>query len=190
MTGIALVAFGFGLLKGQELGTVDTRFSVRGTQPVPKEVATVLIDDATFDTVNDQWPFPWKLHAKVIRNLVRDGAKVIVYDVQFSELSRYGAADAQALGEAILKAGNVVLSSTATDAKGRPDVIFLLDAVHARAGYGNFPTDEDGAIRRVGYAPQGLKSLSIVAAERATGRPVESSQLGSSGTAWIDYRGP
>src|SRR3954453_1835104 len=120
MTGIALVAFGFGLLKGQELGTVDTRFSVRGTQPVPKEVATVLIDDATFDTVNDQWPFPWKLHAKVIRNLVRDGAKVIVYDVQFSELSRYGAADAQALGEAILKAGNVVLSSTATDEKGRP----------------------------------------------------------------------
>src|SRR3954454_22830065 len=67
MTGIALVAFGFGLLKGQELGTVDTRFDVRGKQKTPNEVALVLVNDVTFSTLRQQWPFPWKLHAQVIR---------------------------------------------------------------------------------------------------------------------------
>src|SRR5438105_2674788 len=105
MTGIALLAFGFSLLKGQELGTVDTRFDIRGKQRAPSEIALVNVNDVTFSTIRQQWPFPWKLHAQVIRSLERDGAKVIAFDVQFSELSRYGAADAQALGEAILAAG-------------------------------------------------------------------------------------
>src|SRR3954468_17911280 len=74
MTGIALVAFGFGLLKGQELSSIDTRFSVRGTQPAPKDIVLVQIDDVTFSDLQVQWPFPRGIHAEAIRRLKADGA--------------------------------------------------------------------------------------------------------------------
>ena len=72
-------------LKGLELRSVDTRFSVRGAQPQPDDLAVVAIDTKTFNKLGLQWPFPRRKHAQVLDNLRKDGAKAIAFDVQFTE---------------------------------------------------------------------------------------------------------
>src|SRR6266566_4570949 len=84
---IALTAYFTGILRTQELATVDARFSIRGAQPQPKDVVVVQIDDHTFNDFNNmhlpyhQWPFSRYYHAKIIDRLHKDGAKVIAYDI-------------------------------------------------------------------------------------------------------------
>ena len=91
LTGIALLAYGTNVVKQLELNTVDTRFSVRGSQGAPKDLAVVQIDDTTFTDFNNQgrqnirYPFPRSLFAGVIDRLCKDGAKVVAYDIQFTE---------------------------------------------------------------------------------------------------------
>ena len=86
-TGLAIVAYETDLLHSLELSTVDTRFSIRGHQRPPANVVLVEIDEETFDELGFQWPFPRKVHAKVIEDIARDHPSVIAYDVQFSEAS-------------------------------------------------------------------------------------------------------
>ena len=61
---IALTAWGAGLMRALELQSVDARFSVRGTQERPDEIVVVGIDDVTFSDLNEQWPFPRRLHGR------------------------------------------------------------------------------------------------------------------------------
>ena len=68
-----------------ELGTVDTRFSIRGSEQPPADIVVVAIDDVTFSDLDQQWPFPRSLHGKLIRRLTDAGARAIAYDVQFTE---------------------------------------------------------------------------------------------------------
>ena len=81
--GFAVLAFD--LLERLELETVDARFEVRGVEDPPDDLILVLIDDLTFDELEEQWPFPRSMHGKVIDELNRDGAAAIAYDVQFTE---------------------------------------------------------------------------------------------------------
>src|SRR5436190_23571680 len=89
----AVLAAGFGVLAHEErvlhwleLQSVDARFDVRGTQPAPKGVAVVAIDARTFsERPRDRWPFLRRRHATAIQILKDAGARVIVYDVQFTE---------------------------------------------------------------------------------------------------------
>src|SRR5438067_10675598 len=84
--GLALLGYGFGFLDRYERDSIDARFSIRGTQHPPRDVVVVKIDDKTFSQLpNIQWPYPRSLHGKVIDRLAADGAKVIAFDVQFSE---------------------------------------------------------------------------------------------------------
>lgn len=189
MTGLGLVTYGTGLFRGLELGTVDVRFSIRGEQPAPKDVVVVKIDDVTFDTLNLRWPFQRSVHARVIKKLRRDGAKVIAYDVQFSEPSIDENQDNLFMDSA-RAAGNVVFSTTEVNQNSEPN--FLggqegLDYAHARAGNGNFDSDPGGVIRRAPYKLDGLKSFGVVVVERVTGRPVPAF---SGEKKLIDFHGP
>jgi adenylate cyclase len=194
-TGIALVAYGTNVFRELELDTVDARFSVRGEQAVPAEIEVVAIDDVTFSDFNSnaenvRWPFPRRYFARVIDRLAEDGAKVIAYDVQFTEQTTE--ADDNALVEAVAKAGNVVLATTEVDALGRTNVFGgdeVVREVGARVGNGNFPLDPGGVIRRVAYEVDKLKSFSLVAAERASGETITAAEVGDE-TAWIDFAGP
>src|SRR5262249_51136470 len=64
-----------------------------------------------------------------------------------------------------------------------------LRSIGAVAGYGNFPTDDDGTIRKMAYRLEGLTSLSIVTAGLARGKPFTESEMGGS-TQYIDFPGP
>jgi adenylate cyclase len=190
--GAVSFAYGLGFLNDFERQSVDARFSIRGNQGPPPRLAVVKIDDVTFSELGKRWPFPRTLHAKVIDRLAADGARVIAYDVQFSELGT--PAEDNALGLAIMRHPNkVVLATTETDDRGEPNLIFSpadMRLIHARAGNANFVTDKGNVYRKVPYEVGGLESFAVVAAELALGHPIERSQLGEGGEAWIDYAGP
>jgi adenylate cyclase len=195
-TGLALVAYGTHVFRGAELNSVDLRFSIRGTQPRPRNIAVVTIDDSTFSAFNSaglagRYPFPRKRFARVIHNLSKDGARVIAYDIQFTEQT--DAENDNALFDAVAGAGNVVLATTEVDTAGHTNVFGGDDVVRqarARVGNGNFPTDPGGVIRRVAYKVDNLKSFALVVAERATGKTITPAGFGLRKTNWIDFRGP
>jgi adenylate cyclase len=175
-------------LKGLELRSVDTRFSVRGDQPQPKDLAVVAIDTKTFNKLKLQWPFLRRKHAKVLRNLRRDGARGIAFDVQFTE--RTSAFDDGALIDQVARTKHVVLATSEAD-KGHTAIFGgdqVLRSIGARAGNALLPNDSGGTIRRTWYSARGLKTLGIASAEEMLGHPIPPSALGGS-TAWIDYRG-
>jgi adenylate cyclase len=195
-TGLGLVSFGTNLFRSLELNSVDARFTIRGAEPAPQNISVVAIDDDTFSFFNTRgerirWPFPRRYFAKVIDRLDADGAKVIAYDVQFTEETEIE--EDTALVESVAKAGNLVLATTEVGEGGTTNV-FGSDAVvrdvGARVGNGNFPLDPGGVIRRVGFEVDELTSFALVAAERARGKPITRKEFGDRGSTWIDYRGP
>jgi len=187
--GLALVAYGTSIFRGLELGSVDVRFSIRGTQEAPRNIVVVRIDDVTFDELNKRWPFERSIHARVITRLRQDGAKVIAYDVQFSEPSVDPNQDIRFMNSA-QAAGNLVFSTTEVNENSEPN--FLggqegIDYARARLGNGNFDSDPGGVIRRAPYELDGLKSFGVAVAERVAGRPVPPF---SGEKKLIDFKGP
>ena len=195
-TGLGLVSFGTNLFRSLELNSVDARFAIRGTEPAPQSISVVAIDDDTFSFFNTRgerirWPFPRSYFAKVIDRLDADGAKVIAYDVQFTEETEIE--EDTALVESVARAGNLVLATTEVGEGGSTNVFGSDEVVRdvgARVGNGNFPLDPGGVIRRVGFEVDELTSFALVATERARGKPITREEFGDRNSTWIDYLGP
>jgi adenylate cyclase len=195
-TGLGLVSFGTNLFRSLELNSVDARFAIRGAEPAPQNISVVAIDDDTFSFFNTRgerirWPFPRSYFAKVIDRLDADGAKVIAYDVQFTEETTIP--EDTALVESVAKAGNLVLATTEVADDGSTNVFGSEEVVRdvgARVGNGNFPLDPGGVIRRVGFEVDKLTSFALVAAERAEGKPITKEEFGDRDSTWIDFVGP
>jgi CHASE2 domain-containing sensor protein len=185
---VGLLVHGFGGFSALERSTLTTRFQVRGTQR-PRGVVVVAIDAPSIQRLGN---FPWKrrLDAKVIDVLHGDGARQIVFDVQFSTATT--AVDDNALIEAIARARNVTLASTVVnDNRGDTPVLgapSLVRKVHAAVGMGLYAATPQSVFERVPYSVLGLRSLAVVAVSRATGRPVAAAPFHPGG-AYIDYRG-
>jgi adenylate cyclase len=210
-TGLAIVAYETELLGSLELSTVNARFSIRGRQRPPANVVLVEIDETTFDELGLQWPFPRRVHARVIEAIAREHPRVIAYDVQFSEasacpVSTTGAqpppgrcpqahSDEIALLTALDDAeGRTVMTTTETERHGKMRFLgsegnALLSEVGSRPANGLLPTDPGGVLRRIGYSVGGLKTLAVVSAEVADGHRIDAREF-AGGPAWIDYYGP
>ena len=67
---------------------VNERFKSAGSRSL-RDVVVVAVDDKSFEELDTRWPFRRSFHAQVIR-VTRAGAKVIAYDVQFTEPTRTG----------------------------------------------------------------------------------------------------
>jgi CHASE2 domain-containing sensor protein len=135
------------------------------------------------------WPFPRRRHARAIDRLRRDGARVIVYDVQFTEQTT--PRDDNALISAIDRAHNVVLGTAETDEAGHTNVLGgaeLLASIGARVGASNFPEEPGGAVARVEHSHAGLRTLAVVTAG-LVGRAPPAAEF-EPGGAWIDFHGP
>jgi adenylate cyclase len=190
LTGLAVAAYALDVLDGPELDTIDARLEIRGDQGPPEDLLLVEIDDVTFGELDRTWPFPRSLHAKAIRRLQRAGARVIAYDIQFTEPTR--PREDNALIAAVDRASatsSVVLATTEVGQGGQTNVFGgdqVVRQVGARAGSSNYVNDSDGVIRRMPYAVEGLESFAIVAAEEFQGRRFPARE----GFEWIDYQGP
>ena len=199
-TGLAIVAYETDLLRSLELSTVNTRFSIRGRQRPPANIVLVEIDATTFDELGLQWPFPRRVHARVIENIARDHPKAIAYDVQFTEasacpLSANGSqpppgqcpqarSDETALLAALENAGGrTVMATTETEAHGNTRFLgssegnALLSEVGSRPANALLPNDPGGVLRRVGFSVGGLKTLAVASAEVAEGHRVDAARV-------------
>lgn len=113
---VAVAAFGLTLLLSNlslfslmELKGLDLLFTLRGSLSAPKDIVIVAIDESSMAEIGQQWPWPRSLHAQLIRQLNQAGAKVIGFDILFSEPSEPN--EDQTLARALHDAKNVVLVS-------------------------------------------------------------------------------
>jgi HD-GYP domain-containing protein (c-di-GMP phosphodiesterase class II) len=186
---VGLLLYFVGGLSGLELSTLSARFAVRD-RPRPQNIVIVAIDERTFRELQLQWPFPRSLHAEAVDRLHAAGVREIVYDVQFTEPTTPKQDDA--LINAIGRAGGAVLATTVTNGKGATDVLggdATLARIHSQAGWSAFPLTGGGVIERMPYQVDGLRSMAVLAAARASGRVVDPARYPSDG-ALIDYQGP
>ena len=186
---VGLIAYLAGAWPGLEDGSVGLRFALRGAQR-PADVVVVGIDDRSLEQLRIRWPFPRSLDAKAIERLHDDGARAIVYDVQFTQPTTPSQDDA--LYEAIEGAPGVVLATSEVGQNGETEVLggnANLAAAHARAGAADFEADPAGAIQRYRHSISGLPTLAVAGAEAANGRRMSTSAF-EDGSAWIDFRGP
>ncbi len=194
-TGLGLITYGTSLFRTLDLDTVDLRFSIRGEQEAPRNLVVVRIDDVSFDELNERWPFRRTLHARLIKKLKSEGAKVIAYDVQFSEPSinpdgSIAFRQDNAFMDSARAAGNLVFSTTEVNENSEPN--FLggqegVDYARVRVGNGNYDGDPGGVIRRAQHKLDGLETFAVATAERVSGRELPPF---SGEKKLIDFKGP
>jgi len=116
-------------------------------------IVIVGIDDASMIQLNERWPWPRRLHARLIEALHDAGATVIAFDVIFDHPTT--ASDDGALEKAIAKAGNVVLAASRVrqeTAQGvlwsRSDPIPSLVRAGAKSGLVSIEFESDQVVRR------------------------------------------
>ena len=112
-----------GLLDQWEFTTWDwrVRLFARPSSATPA-IKAVLLDQASLDWGKNQngwsWPWPREAYAPIIDFCKRGGAKVIAFDVIFTEPSVYGVNDDSLLGESISRAKNFVGTIGLSDSAG------------------------------------------------------------------------
>jgi adenylate cyclase len=190
---VGVAAYATDALREPELDTIDARFSIRGTQPAPEDIIVVGVDDVTFGQLDRRWPFPRTYHAQVIDELSRDGAKVIAYDVQFTEQTTPRADNALVTSvQRADRASHVVLATTEVGAHGRTNIFGgdrVVEQVGAIPANGNLIPDPGGVIRRMPDELQNLTGFGVAAATAPGDIEVDRSKFSDDG-AWIDYVGP
>lgn len=158
---------------GQNLenSALDLYYRLRPTAPSPPELLLVAIDEDSFQEIRRPWPWPRRFHAQLINRLAAAGARLIIFDVLFAEPSN--PEDDQALAQAMLQAGNVILACTietsGTANFGRQTIIEPLDLL-SLAAYGVAPfmadPDPDGVVRRFRVRTGGLDTMPALALKR------------------------
>jgi adenylate cyclase len=197
---IVFAAYHRGLLDGLEYKTVDARFQIRGPIAHKLPLVIVNIDQDSFDELDLPWPWPRTLHAELIRKLKKAGAKVIAFDVLFTEPKPDPRED-QALAEAIREAGNVVLAAEHTEVPSdfgtRTRLSLPIPLLRQNAmGYGpaNLIIDRDGVVRggthAVPFQDRKFPGFAYRIYEAAVGRPASNGSGLSTSRYYINYRGP
>ncbi|MGZ3613702.1 MAG: CHASE2 domain-containing protein [Thermodesulfobacteriota bacterium] len=105
--GIGLTPFGLDL---EENIGLDLLFTLRGARQPPSDVVIVSIDQKSAEHLNvSQAPRKWprSLHARLTENLVKQGARVIAFDLIFDEMK--SPEEDNLFAETISKARNVIL---------------------------------------------------------------------------------
>ncbi len=110
VVGLLVSPFRFALDLEENTG-LGLLFKLRGTRPAPIDVVIVSIEKDSSEHLGlpnnpDKWPR--SLHARLIENLVKAGAEVIVFDLHFIEPR--SAEDDLLFAEAIKQAQNVLLA--------------------------------------------------------------------------------
>jgi HD-GYP domain-containing protein (c-di-GMP phosphodiesterase class II)/CHASE2 domain-containing sensor protein len=183
---LALAGDMLDVLAAQEQDTVALRFQLRGEQPA-SDVAVVAIDDASISHLGIQWPFPRSLHARAIDRLRAAGARLIVYDVQFTEQTR--PREDVALFEAVRRAPGTVLATSETGARGEHEILGgpeNLRQARAVAAAANLVTAPGDVLQRFRGDENGLPTVGEAAARAAGAAP----RMFPAEGAWIDFRGP
>ena len=184
-----------GAFENIENRSLDLRFKVRGTQHPKAPIVIAEFDDEALQTVG-KWPWPRRIHAKLIDICRKAGAKAAVFDVLFLEPDRYDPSNDRLMGQAIRRSGKTVFGFdfnkteeqiVEQDEKGetRSRTAVKIDredpipqvADNSLVGFVNSWPDEDGYMRRghltYEYKGKTYASLNLQAAALAEGKPFE-----------------
>lgn len=147
------ILFLFPSIDSLEYKAQDSLFRLRGVRDISEDVVVIAIDDASFSALDTTWPFPREYHAKLIENLSLAGARLIVFDVEFTESSRYPQADS-ILAETAERYGNVIFAGKVLHGKTHQDPDQLVTPIapilgkQTPWGIVNMNSDVDNAIRK------------------------------------------
>jgi adenylate cyclase len=154
------VLFEFPPFGRAELALIDARFQQRGPIRTARDSSSIVIveiSQESFAMLPDEWPWPKRYYARLVRNLHRAGARVIGLDVIFPSLNRSNPSDDADFWKAIQETNTLVLagkvepltsSYTLTDAAEHYGNVFIQPASNQRFGVVNTPVDVDGVLRR------------------------------------------
>ncbi|MFC2006174.1 CHASE2 domain-containing protein [Chloroflexota bacterium] len=125
------------------------------SEPPSPNIVIVGIDDDTLETYGRWSSWPRSLHTKAINNLSNAEAKVIGFDILFTDSSP----DDEILAAAMKSAGNIVLPLVGTEHQPSADPkltythilspVSLLEQASTNVGHANITPDPDGTVRRL-----------------------------------------
>jgi adenylate cyclase len=182
---ITLLAFFVQPLYSINLWFSDQLFT---SEPPSPNIVVAGIDDDTFEVYGRWADWPRSLHAEAIHNLSQAGAKVIGFDVIFTDTSP----DDEMLGAAMAQADNVVLATVGTQLVPHPgaeityDEFLLptdpLEQAASSIGHANVIPDGDGTVRRIplvvdSSSGQVYPSLTLAALYRLFSMPLPQEYL-------------
>jgi len=135
-------------LDNYELISYDLRFKIRPPLRASQDILIIEISDDTLKNLN-AWPLPRDFHASMLDVLKEYGAKMVIFDVLFSEPTLYD----DAFSNAIKNANNVYLPFAC---KGFPETDTMIADIceglkknAAGTGHINVSVDSDGKSRRI-----------------------------------------
>ena len=101
----------FSFMRNLELKALDFQFRLRGPlAKIDSSLVIVAIDDQTFASIPHKWPYPRSYYAKLIRNLNEAGARLIVFDLEFTEPYLQNPSQDDELARTAREAGNVIFA--------------------------------------------------------------------------------
>jgi len=189
---LALGAYSGSILGPLEQNTINTRFSIRGTQTPPSNIVIVAIDNQSIADGMPLWPYPRRYEANVINLLHAAGAKAIGVDIQFT--NQTDPTDDDDLIEAVSHSRGIVLS-TGLVGSGAATDIFGDTTAQLRSQYGAIAanayvsTDPSAVVPDIAYEQGGLQTFAVALTEQATGRRLTQADF-RGGSMLVDYAGP
>jgi len=186
---VVLFMYLVGILEKYEWNLVDIRFHIREfLKPANKNpnIVIVDIDEESLKTIG-QWPFPRGYFARLIRQLKQDGAKVVCFDILFSEPDRHG--EDREFGKAEAETKFVIQPLEFYQEKRSPDVfkeqrtVLNIERIYmpvsqiaesaASLGFVNMDPESDGVYRKINlvknYQGENYFSLSLALASFVLG---------------------
>lgn len=155
-----------GALEGLEHWSLAQLFEWRGKREPTLDIVIVTIDESTIAEFGEQWPFPRRRHAALLKQLAAGKPRFIAMDIIFEGESARGEADDAEFADAVAAAGNVVLGAFYTrEVQGHVmREMFAMPWPKIRDGAVavaavNMPKDDDGQLRRVAMEVRPLDPL-------------------------------
>ncbi len=188
--GLLVLAGGTPQGRSLEALALDGAYLLRATGARPADILVVAVDEPSFQEIGLPWPWPRRLHAKLLERLGRAGARAVILDMVFAEPST--PADDAALAAALAGGAPAVLAAAletvddpAFSRLVRIDPLPLFAGAAAGVGLAVLTPDPDGVVRRFATHQSGLPTLAGTAAGLLSpdGRVPEAAGL-------IDYPGP
>ncbi|OGR84923.1 MAG: hypothetical protein A2901_01505 [Elusimicrobia bacterium RIFCSPLOWO2_01_FULL_54_10] len=92
-----------------EYKSLDWRFRMRGERKLESPVVIAAIDEDSLGIIG-KWPWPRKIHGKLLDVCRKAGAAAVVFDIVFNEPDRYEPENDRLFGQAIKRYGKTVMA--------------------------------------------------------------------------------
>jgi two-component system phosphate regulon sensor histidine kinase PhoR len=155
---IACTLYFFQVFEALEYQLYDRNIRSSATRQAPANIVIVAVDQPSLERLGS-WPWPRAFHAEVVRQIHRNGAKVIGVDIGFFEPDRREPDNDAQLVDATREAGSVIypviMEGIVEDGVTNMwafEPIPDLRAVAAGVGHAHIEQSTDGIVRRVHLA--------------------------------------